>query len=677
MSGNDNTNWDDHLDFESLADEHDAELGISESGEGSSDLTDLSYDSEPVSRKASHGRRATDQAPGREQGVPGKPVAKSAPGSGKPKRSRLAYKRRSGLPAVIMGFLFGFSAVVSGLGVGGAVLLVSGLDIKALWNPAALLQVEPWLDLQNHPLNVLYLVGLGIVLLTVLILWRILSFSRNANRNLRETEELLGKLITLRLDNEAAWQSPLFKKDQAVESFVFEILGAWRLQAARQDKNLALEGELRRLEQAVAAHSRDEITLGFDHPMVGRLADHLARWYDEKEAAAQEVQAVRAKDQHQSGTIIGVIQDARSWSRHTLDQLGVQGAAVERIARNLAETAEAAAPAQEGSSRMAQISLTLRELRTQLENLATSTANAPGSDHSGVPAHFTDLVDRGGKLAFQIAMEVANLGARGERLLPMAQALEELTTEFRESSGQFTEAASSSGSFDPRVFQDMARKIDGLIGLLDSVPAEPRPALWSRSQDLAQVADKISAELGNIAGSFNHQTERLTNLGVSFAALTGTSFDPEDLAVGKPDNPPNGTLEISQMDPFAKGPETPRVVEDIDPFSTGELVLPVNEEPTRESDFSFDVTPGLETFKFSTSNEPEPAEDPPALSIANSMPEGLLVQPVAADPGLSSEKERVYDLAEFGAVPVSDSPLGAEPAERIYDLAEFGAVGLD
>ena len=37
-----------------------------------------------------------------------------------------------------------------------------------------------------------------------------------------------------------------------------------------------------------------------------------------------------------------------------------------------------------------------------------------------------ELVDRGSKLAFQIAMEVARLGPRGERLLPMTQALEEL-----------------------------------------------------------------------------------------------------------------------------------------------------------------------------------------------------------------------------------------------------------
>ena len=60
-----------------------------------------------------------------------------------------------------------------------------------------------------------------------------------------------------------------------------------------------------------------------------------------------------------------------------------------------------------------------------------------------------------------------------------------------------------------------------------------------------------------------------------------------------------------------------------------------------------------------------PPEDPP-LS-ANNEPH----------PGLSLEEERVYDLSEFGAVRVSDSPQEAEQGDRVYDLAEFGAVGLD
>ena len=71
MSGNDNTNWDDHLDFESLADEHDAELGNSEPDDGSSDLTDLSYDTELAEGKAASEEKVADQAIDQDQDVGG------------------------------------------------------------------------------------------------------------------------------------------------------------------------------------------------------------------------------------------------------------------------------------------------------------------------------------------------------------------------------------------------------------------------------------------------------------------------------------------------------------------------------------------------------------------------------------------------------------------------------
>ncbi len=648
MSGNDNTNWDDHLDFESLADEHDSELGVSESGEGSSDLTDLSYDSEPVDGPVDSGDPVSGQDPRVDPGQSSKSAAKS---------TKARYQGRSGLPAVVMGFLFGFSAVVSGLGIGGAVLLLSGLELKSLWNPTALLSLGPWLDLANNPLNVLYLVGAGILLLSFLISWRVFNFSRGANRNLRDTEELLGKLIALRFDNESSWQNPIFKLDQAVESFVSEILGAWRLQAARQDKNLALEGELRRLEQAVTSSSRDQLTGSFEHPTVGRLGDQYAHWYDEKEAAKQEVEAVRAKDQHESLSLIGVIQDARSWNRHTLDKLGIQGAALERLARNLSQVAEDSGSADQVSSRTAQISVTLRELRTELANLAMPKAGAGEAKSSDVVGIFTDLVDRVGKLAFQIAMEVASLGSRGERLLPMAQSLEELTTEFRESSGLIVGSNSSSDSDEQKTMQDLTRKVEGLVGILDSVPAEANSSLKTRTSDLSQVGGAVSAELVNIAGSFNHQAERLTNLGTSFASLTGAPFDAGDLAIGKPDNPPDGTLELSQMDPFANEAEVPAPMADIDPFSTAEPVLPEMNDQERDPDFSTDVAPGMDSLDLPSNEEP-------------------VLEPESR-PGLSMDDDRVYDLSEFDAVPVEDLPSGTEDQDRIYDLAEFGAVGVD
>ena len=322
-----------------------------------------------------------------------------------------------------------------------------------------------------------------------------------------------------------------------------------------------------------------------------------------------------------------------------------------------------------------------------MDDLAASTENSQGTSQPDITAHFTELVDRGGKLAFQIAMEVASLGARGERLLPMAQALEELTTEFRESSGQITGAAASHEVPNQTNYQEMVRKIDGLTGLLDSAPEEARPSLKSRSQDLALVAEKISTELDKISGSFNHQAERLTDLGTSFAALTGVAFDPEDLAIGKPENPPAGSLNLSQSDPFAKEIESPQPAEEIDPFATADSLMPADDAVDKETDFSADVTPGLESFGFSSSNEPEPVEEPVAEHVVEPAPEPApepVAEPAAeplagpaADPVLSTDEERVYDLSEFDAVSVEDSSDGAAQEDRIYDLAEFGAVGLD
>lgn len=692
MSGNENMNWDDDLDFESLADEHDAEAGAAERNEEFSDLRDLTYDDDPAGDEAT----VPESGPVIDE-VGEDPTPPPRPAAPRPAMKKAAYKRRSGIPAVIMSLLFGLSTIAAGVAVGGAVVLVAGLDIRSLWNPEALFQVEPWLDLQNNPVHVLYLVGLGIVALTWLIGWRVHRFSRSANRNLRDTEEVLGKLISLRLDSDSAWQNPLFRKDPAVEAFVFEILGAWRLQVARQDKNLALEGELRRLEAAVSSNSREELARAYEHPVVERLADQMVRWHDEREGAAKEIDAVRSKDQHESGAIVGVIQDARSWNRHTLDQLGVQNASVERIARLLGETPEQDERPSAEAARLAQFGVALREIREQVVKLADSAAETASAVPSDGGAPLTELIDRGGKLAFQIAMEVASLGQRGERLLPMAQALEELTTEFRESAGQTAGTPNPTWTPDEATFQAMTRKIDGLIGLIDTAstePSNPQP----RTTDLAQVARKVAGDLDVLAGTFNHQAERLTGLGVSFAALTGTAFDPDDLVVGKPDNPPDGGLLLSQMDPFDMGDQKPEAPAEIDPFAVTDTMGASSPDTDHDPAFSTDVTPGLEV-SFSSMFDDAPAIEPvepqlaepqapetqapetqaPAAAVdANILPATGPDRsaPETEEPALSSDEEPVYDLTDFGALPL-DEPTASGEEDRIYDLAEFGAVGLD
>ncbi len=647
MSGNDQMKWDDNLDFESLADEYEGTLP--EEANSSGDLQDLAYD-QPDTVEPAAGDSELEETASVEGAAAEKTKA--------PRRVR----RSRGISALGMGMLFGFATLTAAAGLAGAVLLLAGMTPRQLWNPEALMSLEPWLNLQSHPLHVFYLVAIGIVALTWLISWRVLAYSRSVNRNLRETENLLARVADLRLDNEAAWQNAAFKTDASVEAFVVETLGAWRLQVARQDKNLALEGELRRLESAAANGSRGDLAANFEHPLVGTVADHMRKLFDAKVAAEQEVEAVRSKDTNESGSIVGVIQDARSWNRHTLDQLSVQAASVVRIAGVLEESAAVSSAQRPGAEQLSQVSLALRELKSEIESLAAveTRAHTPGA--RSVADQLTELTERGGKLAFQIAMEVASLGERGERLLPMAQALEELTTEFRESAGRIQDDKKQM----PR-YPEMVRKLDGLIGMLDSMPAHQPSPLEARANDLNQLARRTASDLELLAGSFNHQAERLTELGVSFSALTGASFDAGDLQAGRADNPPAGSLNISQMDPFAAPSNEPESSHEIDPFATADSVLQVGQQEAHDPDFSGDVTPSVESAGFVEQAEAptfEPAPGPMDLEIES-----------PAQAALSAEEERVYDLAEFGAQRVDDEPTaGAE--DRIYDLAEFGAVPL-
>lgn len=658
MSGNDQMKWDDNLDFESLADEHEGGSGDEFTAEGAGDLQDLAYDAEPQAEAED----PLDEADGEFAGDVEAPAGESF----RPE----PFRRRAGMPSIGMGLLFGLATIASALGLANAALMVTGTDPRIYWNPQALMELEPWMNLQSHPLHVFYLVAVGIVAVAWLIAWRVVAYSRRMNRNLRNAEDLLARVSDLRLDNETAWQHPAFKADPALEAFVVETLGAWRLQIARQDKNVALEGELRRLEQAAASGVKANIESNYEHPLVGQLADLLVSLYGAKASAEQEIEAVRTKDQHESASILGVIQDARSWNRHTLDQLSVQAASVAGAAGAL-EQAAGAGTAGSGANPMAQVSLSLRELKDEIEALAASETEAHDPGARSVSEQLTELTERGGKLAFQIAMEVASLGDRGERLLPMAQALEELTTEFRESATRL-----AGGQDQPEMprYPEMVRKLDGLIGLLESAPAPQASPLDGRIDELSETVRRASSDLELLAGSFNHQSTRLSELGASFAKLTGQGFDPDDLQSGRPDNPATGSLSLNQMDPFAADQGAPESSSDIDPFATADSVLEVGSTPVESEGFAGDVTPQAEPESETSFGSVDPFAEPEQEPAAGIAPEPA--PEAVPEATLSPAEEKVYDLTEFDAQRLDAEASDEGTEERIYDLAEFGAVAL-
>jgi len=461
-----------------------------------------------------------------------------------------------------------------------------------------------------------------------------------ANQNLDSAENLLSKICDLRLDNDRGWQNHIFKKDVAASSFVNEILGSWRLHQARQKKYLGLEGELVRLQKAIEGNQREDMSGPFENHMAGSLADEVTRLFDERERALQEVGVIQAKDRHDSETIIGIIQDARSWNRQALDQVGIQGATLDRVASHLnlvKKQLDALGQPEANSGNK----LLLENVRQQLAMWQQS------GQKSATAGELDILLDRANKLAFQIAMEVARLGSRGERLLPMSQSLDELNTELRQAAGSAATAGANNN--DPQWLQLQAR----LDELSSSIAAGNLPGLKkanAATNELVPITANVGQQLAEIARSFNLQGDRLTKLGEACSDLTGISFESQSQVVGNADNPPEGGLNINQFDPFGETKDEEPLNSEVDPFSAGDISLPESDDFEKSNDFTSSIIPGEEDPIIS--QEFEPTVDP--------------------------EVEKVYDLAEFGAVPIVEdaAPAVEDADDHIYELSEFGAVTM-
>ncbi len=627
MREQDRFDWNEE-DFESLADETQSpeDLDFESMGDENSMISDEVMDQE-LSDESSEGSQEIDDS--------GLVDIDSGNGIAYPRESN------SNISSWSIGFLFGFSTLVASLGLGGAMLFALSGNPLSLWDPSGLVQVDQWFNFQGHPLNILYIVGFSIMLLAVMGSWAVARAVTKAKGNLVASEELLSRICNLRLDNENDWQSPAFNKDVAASSFVNETLGAWRLHQTRQKKYLGLEGELIRLQKAIQGNQRSEISGPYENHLAGLLADEVARLFDERECALQETCVVQEKDQHESESIIGIIQDARSWNRHTLDQVGVQGATLDRVSSRLDQMKSYVDTLEQGTASGKNESA-LQDIRHKLAEWKQSTQ---AGDQGG---ELNNVLDRANKLAFQIAMEVARLGSKGERLLPMTQSLDDVNTELRKISGNM--ANSSVAERDPGWLQ-LQTLIGELSASLRSGGGKEIVNLKATVGELSPVTASIGQQLADIARSFNQQGDRLTKLGEACSELTGVSFDSDYKAAGKADNPPEGSLNLSQFDPFgSEETEVEPITTEVDPFSADDISLPDNSGFEKSEDFTSSVIPG---------------EDIPLISQ----------EPEQA---LSSEEEIVYDLSEFGAVRIEQdsAQVDDDPDDQIYDLSEFGAVTM-
>ncbi len=606
MSEQERFDWDDDMDFESLADE---QVMQDESLEELDDFDEEKSESPPeidvnISSEKEKNRAKTGS------GISG-----------------------LGISAGGLGFLFAVSTLVSGLGLAGAVLYIGNINPMVLWNPEGLMQVNQWFNFQQYPLNLLYILVVAVVALGFLGSWAVARSVKLAQSRHETVAALMEALTELRLDNEEPWQNSQFKNDPRTAAFVAETLGSWRLQMARQKKSVGLEGELRRLHRALVDKSRDDMVGRYDDPFAGDLADAAVQLYDEGEAARNEARGTREKDQHQSEEILNIVQDARSWNRATREKVSTQGVAVEKLSTQLAQLGNLVSEVA-GQQDQSQVSAAVADITREVAAWGKESGSGEGL------TQMAELVDRGSKLAFQIAMEVARLGTRGERLLPMTQALEELTNEFR----QATTAMGESNTNDAQTH--IRERLEQVQARLESQSGQGVGKLTEAAGQLIPATNNISKDLAEVSLNFTQQGDRLTRLGETLSTFTGAEFNAEDITAGNPDNPPEGGLNLTQHDPFASTAITESPVADVDPFSNSEDLLSGSSTMPEEAGFLTSVTPG----------EQDSFSEPEAV--------------------LPSEEEKVYDLAEFGAVRV-DEPAAAESEDsEVYDLAEFGAVTL-
>lgn len=574
--------------------------------------------------------------------------------------SRHVAARRSTVALPPWGPLFATSVIVAGVGLGAAALL-AGRGGSPAWAPADLLDPAKYAAPLQNPLNLVALLSV-VVGIVAAIGARALSATLRAFAAERvASERLLDKLTALRLDNEGPWADAALRDHPNAGAFTAEVLGAWRLQGARLRRLNGVEGELHRVQKALSENAREVLTGRFDSPAVGALADELVRFLDARNADARELAELRQRNDDESGAVMALIQEARAWNRATLEQIGTQGASLERMARRLEDLGTAAAA---GGAAAGQAATLLAEIRRDLNS--PSTARAPRS------AGLEDLAAQGSKLAFQIAMEVARLGPRGERLQPMSQSLEELTTSLRQ-------ALDTNAGPAPANLGATLAKFDALSRQLGQSGPGLTPEALEEIGRSGPVIGRVAANLADVGRRFQAQSERLVKLGESFSSLTGMPFDASLPTVGAPAEPTGeASLRVIPQDPFCREGGSARA--EVDPFVVdAPLVAPaprplLSTEPVAPPAPVFVPESEDDGFVIERAEPDGGVFDHGALEVAplelETVVPGRVEDPEPAAPPVARPEDRIYDLAEFGAVRLDDQ---AEE-DQIHELAEFGAV---
>lgn len=530
--------------------------------------------------------------------------------------------------------------------------------------------------------------GLATLGLAALAWWSVQSLAARTQGEHDRLRGVIDHVAGLGFDSEFGWQDGRLSEEPELARFLQGLQARDREQRQELARGARLEIEIGRLGAALLAKDRGGVTASYAQPAAERLAAGAALLYEEIDRWQREAVQAQARLEELGGQALAALDSARRWQACAQSQLAAQLESVRAQAadaQRLGGTVEERAKALEEARR--------RGAPTAATVLAAMPALSAGERAAALTqaAHtIKDLVARGGSLAIQTALEVTRLGERGETLFPLTESLKALVTDFQGMATQLEKLAR-----DQEAAQSALGKVQALLGELQDAPERDAAAVETWRDLAARVGEfklalvRLGADIGGALPGYAEQAERLDGAGGALAELTGQPLPEIALAA-----PPAAGQEGFQIESFA-APRlqraTPTPVADASsaaaaPVSPAAPALFVKDEsereqPTRPAAFEpmglterrSQAPAAGPAMPAAAAGLPASPAAPPAIPAET--PPGLRAAPAAPD--LSEADDRVYDLAEFGAVALDGEPEAApEDEERVYDLSEFGAVAL-
>ena len=547
------------------------------------------------------------------------------------------------------------------------------------------------------PLDARELVAVGIAAGCALALaafagWVVSTLAARYESEHRRHRALLARLGTLDLDSDNGWQDPSLRVEGDLTRFLEAVRARDRLQRVGLARAAVLEGELTRFGKGLLSGERSAVTEAYEMALVGRAASGAALLHEEIDRLRVAQGELEARLREAGGQATSAAAEARRWQAQAGARLGGLQAALQRVGTDTQRLAGAFAEKVRALEEIEQRGVpSLVDVRGALPAAA---AGAQAGQLIQTAHAIKDLVARGGSLAIQTALEVTRLGERGENLFPLTESLKSLVTEFQGIATRLEKAARDQDSTGAALARAQAQ-MDEIVAA--SGRDIPEPEAWrrgaGRAGELRTALVRVGADADALAQAFAEQGTRLEALAGALFELTGVPCeaiaDPEPVAGAG-----TGGFEIESFGGPALGAQEPSA-----PARSEAPEPPAASPPpalSTERLFAMDVGPASAAAaparplsgSIFAPEEPrfdavEPPAPPPPPAFAAPEPFAAPAAPaVPAAPARPAEEERIYDLAEFGAVAL-DAPEAApakQPAaeedDHIYDLYELGAVAL-